>query len=167
MYGVSAVVYKGANAALARDRLVVPARHDVLRREQQLFKRGCNAALEQHRLAHLAQLTQQVKVLHVTRAHLEDINVGLHERDLGDLHDLADDQEFEFVSGFAQGLKPLLTHALERIWRRARLEGASAQHTGASGGYLLGHGEKLLARLDRTPARHHHDLIATDRAAIG
>ena len=82
--------FVGADAALAQDHVVVAAGQDVLARQQQLLDGGRDAALEQHRLAHLAQLAQQVEVLHVARAHLEAVDVGQHGLDLRDLHDLAD-----------------------------------------------------------------------------
>ena len=48
-----------------------------------------DAALQQHRLADVAELAQQVEVLHVARADLEAVDVGQHQLDLRDLHDLA------------------------------------------------------------------------------
>ena len=41
---------------------------------------------------HLAQFAQQVEILHVARADLENIDVGQHDLDLRNLHDFADDQ---------------------------------------------------------------------------
>ena len=61
----------------------------------------------------LAQFAQQIEVLHVARAHLKDVNVRQHERDLRDFHDLADHQQVEMVAGFAQQLQPFLAHALK------------------------------------------------------
>ncbi len=84
---------EGANAPFAEHHIVVAARQDVLRREQQLFDGGGNAALEQHRLARQSKLTQQVEVLHVARAYLKNVHIREHEVDLRDLHHLADDQQ--------------------------------------------------------------------------
>ena len=63
------------DAALAEDHVVVAAGQDVLRRQQPLFDRGGDAALEEHRLAHVAELAEQREVLHVPRADLEDVRV--------------------------------------------------------------------------------------------
>ena len=112
---VARVGFESADAALAQNHVVVSARHDVFGGEQQLFERGRDAALEQHRFFDLAQFAQQIEILHVARAHLEDVNVGQHQRDLRNLHDLADHQQIEMLAGLAQKLEPFLPHSLERI----------------------------------------------------
>ena len=95
IHGVTSIGFESADAALAQNHVVVAARHDVFGGEQQFFQRGRDAALEQHRLLDLAQLAQQVEVLHVAGADLEDVDVRQHQRDLRDLHHLADHQQAE------------------------------------------------------------------------
>ena len=120
-----------------------------------------------HGLAHVAELAQQVEVLHVARADLEAVDVGQHEFDLRDLHDLGDDQQAGLVGDLAQQLQAFDAHALEAVRRAARLEGSAAQELRAGGGDLLRAEQDLLARLDRARAGHDDDLFAADDDAVG
>ena len=70
-------------------------------------------ALEQHRLANLAQFAQQIEVLHVARAHLEDVHIRQHQLDLRNLHDLADHQQFEMIARFAQQFQGVNAESLK------------------------------------------------------
>src|ERR1700732_2290666 len=88
--GVASVSLEGANASLTQNYIVVSTGHDVLGGQQQLFQSRSNAALEENRLLDLAQLAQQIEVLHIARAHLEDVNKRQHDRYLRVVHDLAD-----------------------------------------------------------------------------
>ena len=115
VHGVAGVCLVGADAALAEDEVVVAAGEDVLGREQHLLDGGRDAALQQHGRARVAKLAQQVEVLHVARAHLEEVDVGDHGLDLRDLHHLGDDQQAGLVGDLAQQLQPLDPHALEAV----------------------------------------------------
>lgn len=53
----------------------VAACHDVLSAHQPLLNRVRQPALEQNRLMRLAQHLQQLKVLHVARANLNNIHI--------------------------------------------------------------------------------------------
>ena len=75
IHGVPRVGLKGSNAALAQDHVVVSAGHNVFRRQQHLLQRCGDPTLQQHRLAYLAQFAQQIEILHVARAHLQNIHV--------------------------------------------------------------------------------------------
>ena len=56
--------------------LLVAAGHDVFRAHQQLLERVGKAALEQDRAClDRAQLLQQIEILHVARADLNDVNI--------------------------------------------------------------------------------------------
>ncbi len=145
----------------------MPPDEDVLGGEQQLFDRRGDAALEQHRLAHQAEFAQQVEVLHVARAHLEAIDVGQHQLDLGNLHDLADDEQAGCVTDFAQQLEAGESHALEGIWRAARLECASAKKLRAGRLDLRGDGEYLVAAFDGAGAGHDDDFFPANGDAVG
>ena len=79
---IARVSLEGPNPALTQDYLIVPTGHNVLSREQQLFQRRGNPALQQDGLAHFPQLTKQVEVLHIPRADLKDVNVRQHQLNL-------------------------------------------------------------------------------------
>ena len=73
---VAGVIVERADAALAEDDLLVAAGHDVLGAHQQLLERVGQAALEQDRLVRSCPARlQQVKVLHIARAHLNHVHV--------------------------------------------------------------------------------------------
>ena len=92
VHSVARVGLKSANPAFAQNYFIVSARHDVFGGKQQFFESSCNAALEQHGLTHLAQFSEQIEILHIAGANLEDIHVRQHQRNLRNFHDLADHQ---------------------------------------------------------------------------
>ena len=159
---VAGVSLEGADAALAQDHIVVAAVHDVLSREQPLLDGGRGAALQQHRLAHLAQRLEQVVVLHVARAHLQDVHQLRHQRNLGVVHHLADDQQAVPVSSCAQPLQRRLAQALEAVRGGTRFEGATPQNLCSVAADGLGDGQDLLAALHRARPRHHYHFVAAD-----
>src|SRR6185437_7720327 len=97
VHGVARVGLEGADAALAKHEVVVAAGEDVFGGEQNLFDGGGDAALEQAGLAHVAELAEQVEVLHVARTDLEAVDIGEHDLDLRDLHNLSDDEQAVFI----------------------------------------------------------------------
>ena len=84
---------------------------------KQLFDRRGHAALQQHRLLHFAESAQQVIVLHIARAHLQDINHGQNHGNLRRVHHFAANEQSVLVGGVAHQFERLFTHALEAIRR--------------------------------------------------
>ncbi len=109
---------------------------------------------------------QQVEVLHVAGADLEQVDRGRHPLDLVDAHHLADHRQPAGAAGLGQQPDALPAQALEGVGRGARLERAAAQHDPAGRGDRLGGGQDLLARLDAArPADHHEVAVADDHPA--
>ena len=75
----------------------------------------------------LADLLQQVEVLHVPGADLEHVGVLLDELDLPRVHDLGDDRHVVLVADVAEDLQAVLAHALEGVRAGPRLERAAAE----------------------------------------
>src|SRR6266700_3118557 len=163
---IARVSLERANAALAQDDIIIATGHNVLGREQQFFKRGSDASLEHHRLLYLAQFPQQIEVLHVARADLQDIDVGQHHGHLRNFHHFADHQHAKAVSGFAKQFERFEAQPLERVWRGTWLECAAAQRPCTRFRYLLGSRKKLLARFHRAWPGHDDNLIPTNCYAI-
>ena len=163
---IARVGFEGANTALAKNDLIVSARHNVFGREQQLFQGRRDASFEQNRLIDFPQFAQQIEILHVARAYLQDIEVGQHHLDLRNLHDFADHQQSKLIAGFAQKFKRFQTQSLEGIRRTARLESAAAKYASSGLGNLLSYIKKLLARFNRTGARHNDYFRSADLKAI-
>ena len=162
VHGVAGEGFEGANAAFAEDDFEVAAGHDVFGRKQHFFNGGGDAALQQDGLVDAAQILQQVEVLHVARADLEDVHVLEHERNLRRIHHFADDDEAVFIGGGAHDLQALFAHALEAIGRAAGLEGTAPEHL-ATGVRDDGRGAlNLILVFDAARSAHGDDFVAAD-----
>ena len=106
---------------------------DVVGGLQQLVERRAQPALEQDGLAELARDLEQRVVLHVARADLHDVGVLGDRLGVLGVEQLGDDRQAGLRARLGEDLERLAAQALERERRRARLEGAAAQHRGAGG----------------------------------
>ncbi len=158
---VAGVVAEGADAALAEDDLLVAAGHDVFRAHQQLLERVGQAALEEDGLVRFAELAQQIEILHVACADLQNVHV-VEQRKIRDAHDLGDDGQARLFPGDFQQLKALGFETREIIGGGAGLECAAAQHvrTGCLDGF--GHGDDLFFRFNGARACDHAEMAAAD-----
>ncbi len=68
-----------SNAALAEHDVVIALGEDVLGGHEEFVERGGHAALEENRFFGAARAFEERKVLHVTRADLDDVGVFLDE----------------------------------------------------------------------------------------
>ena len=155
---VAGALVVGANAALAQHHALVAVRHDVLSRHEQFVDRSRQAAFEQDGLVGFPKLFQEREILHITSAHLEDVDI-LEQRKVARIHDLRDDRYAEFTLHLGKNVKAILAHSLEGIGRRAGLEGSAAKDRRPRLLRRLGDNHALLFAFDRT--RPRHDLEAT------
>src|ERR1035437_6613101 len=160
--GVAGVGFEGADAALAEDDVVIAAGQDVLGGEQEFLDAGRDAAFEQHGFGLLAELAQEVEVLHIARADLNDVGVFREQRDLRLVHDFADHQQAVAVGGGAEHFESLGAEALELIRRTAGLERPAADHAGAGAGGQFGALLDLVAILHAARAGHDNYRVAAD-----
>ncbi len=123
-------ILEGTHAALAQHHVGIAFRQDVLRRHQHVLDRGAHAALQQHRLMGLADLLEQVEVLHVAGADLEHVAVAFHQRHLTRVHHFGDDRHPVLVAHVAEDSQALLAQSLEAVRTGARLERAAAKDVG-------------------------------------
>ena len=158
---VSRIIVKRADAALAEDDLLVAARHDVLGAHQQLLERSGETALEQNGLAEPSELLEQVEVLHIARADLNDVHIR-EKVERGGAHDLGNDRKPGFLPGDLQKLETRGGKALKIVGRGARLEGAAAEDLRAGGLDRLRYPDDLLLALNAARARDHHEVSAAD-----
>ncbi len=159
---VARVALERADAALAQHHVHVAARQDVFRRQQPLFDRRGNAALEHDGHRRMPQLAQQREVLHVARADLEDVGIALHQFELADVHDLGHELEVVAVRRGLEEPQPFLAEPLEAVRAAARLERAAAQDLRAGPLHRRRGGLDLLFALGRAGPGHHDDLVAAD-----
>ena len=88
--GIAGVAFKSTNAALAEHDLVIASGHDVLGRQQPFFDRCRWPAFQQHRFAELPQFLQQVEILHIPGADLQNIDKFQEHWNLCLIHDFGD-----------------------------------------------------------------------------
>ena len=138
--------------------------HDVFGGQQEFLQRRAHAALQQHRLALLADGVEQIEILHVPRADLQHIGVVGDQFHLLDRHHFGDDRQPGLLARQGQQFQPFLGQSLEGIGIGARLERPAAQADRA--GFLHGVGDfqQLRFALDAARPGDHADLLAADRS---
>ena len=77
-----------------------------------------------------ADLLEQVEVLHVPGADLDDVGVALDQLDLAGVHDLGDDRHAEPLAGGLEDLQAVLAQPLEAVGAGPGLERAAAEDVG-------------------------------------
>src|SRR6185369_15763952 len=135
---VSCVLRKGANAALAKNDLVVALSHDVLRRKQPLVERRGETALEQYRQFRSACPSQEREVLHVARANLDHVAVTFHEIHACFVECFGNDLQPVRFADFCKYSQTFFAETLKSIRRRARLVCAAAEEPRATASDGLG-----------------------------
>ena len=155
---------KGADAALAQDNLFVAAGHDVFCAHQQLFDGVGKSALEQDGLVYFAQLLEQLKVLHIACADLNDVHL-FKQRQMVDAHDFGDNGQTGCFFGFQQVIQPFLAQSLEGVWGGARLECAATQQSCAGSLDRIGYRNHLLTTFHRAGTGDDLKMSAADFSA--
>ncbi len=137
-------------------------RENVLGAHQQIDHRGAHAALEQHRLASLADLGEQYEILHVAGADLNHVGIAFDDFHAPGIHDFGDHRETVFIADFAQDFEALLAHALIGVGTGAGLVRAAAQDIGAR--RLDGAGDDVepVSAFDRAGPGDHRQMAAAD-----
>ena len=74
----------------------------------------------------MAKLLEQLEILHVARADLDDIDIADENFDVIRRHNLRHNRKPRFGARLFEQLKPIVFQPLECIRRRARFEGAAA-----------------------------------------
>ena len=150
-----------ADPPFAEDDLFIAAGHNIFCAHQQLLQRPGDAALEEDRLICLAQGPQQLEVLRVSGADLDDIHV-VEQVQMIDAHDLRDDGQARLPFGFGEELQAVRLQALEVIRRGAGLERAAPKHIGPGCLDPLGDADNLLLRLHGARPSDHAEIAAAD-----
>ena len=109
---------------------------------------------------------EQLVVLHVAGADLEDVGVFGDELDVLGGHDLGDDGQAGLVAA-AASISGLFLEALEAVGAGARLEGAAAEAGGAGLLRRRRRCEDLLFALDGAGSGDDADVAAADLQAAG
>src|SRR5215471_12155055 len=88
---------EGADPSLAQNYLMITTGHYVFGREQCLLDGSCGTALQKHWFIDPTNLSEQVEILHVTRADLKYIDIANKKRYLRRLHHLGYDEHVTAV----------------------------------------------------------------------
>src|SRR5262245_3233530 len=124
-------IFERADSPLTEDYLSVAFREHVLGRHEEVFHGRAHAPLEQDWDLGPATFFEQIEVLHVPRADLEDIGIALDILDLARVHHFSHDRHAETIAGGPQDLEPVAPQTLEAVRACAGLERSAAQNIGA------------------------------------
>ena len=123
---------------------------------------GAHTAFEEDGLFGVgADFLEEVEVLHVARADLDDVDI-VEEFDIGEVHEFGDDGEACFAFGDLEHAEAFCAEALEGVGGGARFEGAAAEHGGAGGFDGLGDADDLLFAFDATRACDDAECAVAD-----
>ena len=103
------------DAAFAQDDVLISLVEHVFGSQQELVDGGGRAALQQHGNTRLTDGLQQVVILHVARADLQDVGIPGDEIHVMGRHHLGDDRQAGFFTGRCQQFQPEFLQALEGI----------------------------------------------------
>ena len=163
---VAGVSLEGADAAFAKEQVRIFVGEHIFAREQPLFDLHREAAFEEDGFAGFGGGDEQLEVLRVARADLDDVRVFGDEIGVLFGKQFGDDGQASFSPRLVEQLQSFLAQTLEFVRRGARFERAAAQDGGA--GFLDGDrgGENLFLAFDRARPRHHMEFPAADELVL-
>ena len=124
---ISRHCFKSPDTSFAKGNVHVSPCHDVLGGHEKLLQSVCQTAFEQYGLVALAESLKKLEVLHISCAHLNNVNISKKVK-VGNAHYLGNYGQTRFLPCFEEKLDPLALQALERIGRSSGLERAAAEH---------------------------------------
>ena len=159
--GIAGGGLKSADAPLTQDDLLVALAHNVFCAHQQFLQSVGQSTLEEDGLFGFAQFLQQVKVLHIPGAYLNDVHIG-EQIQGGDVHNLGDDGKSCGFLGLQKKFDAFSLHALEGIGGGAGFESAAPEDIGAGLFDCLRHFNDLLFGFHGAGAGNHGKVTAAD-----
>ena len=91
--GIACRRLEGTNPPLAEDDVGVAAEQDVFSGAEPFLDGVGKAAFQDHRFSCFADLSQEIEILHVPRADLEDVHLCRHGPDMLGAHHFRHDQK--------------------------------------------------------------------------
>ncbi len=113
--------------AFAEHEIGIVVGQDVFARQQPFLDSHGQAALEQDGLAGFGGGDEELEILGIARADLDDVGVFGHQFGVAFGKQFGDDGQPGFAAGFGQQFQPLFAQALEFIGGGAGFESAAAQ----------------------------------------
>ncbi|MNB87449.1 hypothetical protein D3C75_344490 [compost metagenome] len=130
---ITGIGFEGTDTALAQHDITVASGQNVFSRVQKLIVGRAEAAFEQHRAAAGSELAQQIKILHIACAYLQNICMLRTNIHVLRSHNLSDSQQAMLLTGFCHHSQAFNANALEAVWTGPRLKCAAAQYLPAGG----------------------------------
>src|SRR6185369_12326452 len=124
--GVAGSGLKCADAPLAEDDMRIPLGKDVFCSGEELFQGGAHPALEEDRFLYPSDFAQQIEVLHVPRANLEQVRRFGHKAYSIRAHYFSHYGKPGRFACLHQKFEPLLTKTLKGVWPGSGFEGSAA-----------------------------------------
>ena len=153
---------KTAYASLAEHHLAIAPGQHVFRRQEPLLV-GCGKApFDHYRHIQFAHGVQQIVVLHITSANLQDVGVFGHGIEVLDGHHFGNDRQAGFLLGCLEQFQPFNTHASKTVRGSAGLECAATEDFGSGGLDRLGGRDHLVFVFHRARPGHNHRLRAAN-----
>ena len=158
---VPGIRFKGADAPLTENDVLVSARHDVFRTHQQFLQRVGQSPLQENRLPGLSQRLQQFEILHIPGPHLNHIHL-FEQREVVLIHDFRHDGKTGGFLCLHQQFDAVGFHSLKRIGRSPGFEGTAPQHGGTGGLHPFGNSNNLLFGFHGARSGDHGKISSAD-----
>ena len=122
--------FKCADAAFAENNIVIATRCNVFSRHEPFGNGGGQAALEDHRFVDASHFFQQIKILHVARADLDNVDIMFEKGvEHAQIHQFGDNRQVVFISRLTEYGQTSDAFALKGVGTGARFESTAAQQT--------------------------------------
>ena len=159
---ITRVCFEGTDTTLAEDNIFIALTHNVFCRHQPLLNRRSQTTLQQNRLIGFAQFLEQLKVLHIARADLNQVNILnkalYHVR----RHDFRNNRQTGLCLSCLQKIQALLLQSLEGVRRGTRLESTATHQRCACCLHILSNACNLLLRFHRARTGNNLQLFAAE-----
>ena len=131
--GVARVGFERADTAFAEDDVRVAVGQDVFGGQKPLFEAHAESAFEEDGFAAAGAGDEELEVLRIAGADLQNIGGSGDEIDITFGQDFGDDTEAGFRTGFGQKFKTFRPETLELVGGGAGFESAATEDGGAGG----------------------------------
>src|SRR6185369_11950610 len=129
--GVAGGGLKGADAPFAKDDMGVSLCKDVFGSGEELLQSGAHPPFQEDRFLYPPDFTEQIEVLHVPCANLEQIRGFCHQTNSIRAHDFGHYGKPRLFACLHKKFEPLLAQSLKGMRTGARFEGSAAQKVGS------------------------------------
>ena len=165
--GVAGVGFEGPDPAFAEEQAGVVVAQDVFAGVEPFLDAHAHAAFEKDGFAGFGGGDEQLEVLRVAGADLEDVGVFGHEVGVVLGEQFGDDGQAGFAAGFGEEFEAFFAETLEFVGGCPGFEGATPEDGGSGGVDGDGGAEQLVFAFDGAGAGHDLEFTAADDDPTG